>query len=85
MGNILEARVLDLADYGAWKGSPFVASVPARVESTHEAAAAWFTALAAGEIGLPATSSPGGPTADDSGPRYASRARAFTSDELDGL
>lgn len=85
VSNILEARALDLAEYGAWKGSPFVAGVPARVQSIYQAAIEWFTSIAAGTVSLPARSPAAGPTAEDDSPRYSSTERAFTRDELDGL
>lgn len=83
--NILEARVLDVAEYLAWKSSPFVAGVPQRVQALYQATLRWFEALAAGRLTLPAAAPPAAPTAQDDGPRYTSEDRTFTADELDGL
>jgi phage gp36-like protein len=82
---VLEARVLDLAEHGAWKGSPFVNRIPGRVAALYAAGLAWFEAVAAGSVHLPADSPPASRTAEDDSPRYSARGRAFTAEELDGL
>ncbi|MBL8878141.1 MAG: DUF1320 family protein [Phycisphaerales bacterium] len=85
LSNVLEARVLDLAEYAAWKGSPFVGQIPGRVESIHVAATAWFERIATGEIALPASSSPASRNAVGGEVYFDSRERGFTAEELDGL
>jgi phage gp36-like protein len=85
LANVLVARVLDLAEYGAWKSSPFVSTAPQRVHLLYAAALQWLDAVARGQIVLPAASPPNSTTAADDAPRYSGVARAFTADELDGL
>jgi phage gp36-like protein len=85
LADVLEARVLDLAEYIAWRDSPFVNVVPDRVLFLHEDASRWFAALGAGEIDLPASSPPASRTAVDDSPRFTKPPRRFTHDELDGL
>lgn len=82
---ILEARVLDLAEWLAWKSSPFVSDCPQRVYRLHEAARRWFEDVARGRTTLPASSPAAGPTACENGPRYRGGRRVFAADELDGL
>ncbi len=83
--DILEARVLDLAEYHAWVSSPFVNDPPERVHTLRAAATRWFTEIAAGELALPAASPPASTSASDDEPRYSVTERKFTADELDGL
>ncbi len=85
LAKVLAARVLDLAEAGAWLGSPFVSDSPQRVQSLQAAAIRWFEDVAAGRIPLPASSPPAGPTAEDNGPYYTAPQRPFTAEELDGL
>jgi phage gp36-like protein len=85
LASVLKARVLDLAEYGAWKSSPFVSDPPQRVHLVYAAALRWFEDVASGQVWLPACSPPASPTAGDDGPRYTARPRAFTGEELDGL
>jgi len=82
---VLEARVLDLAEYIAWRSSPFVSDVPDRVRFLFDEALRWFRAVAAGSVDLPAASPLPAPTASDDGPRVAGTQRKFTAEELDGL
>jgi len=82
---VLAARVLDLAEYGAWKGSPFVSDLPERVDQVYAAARQWFETVASGRSDLPAAGPPASRVAADDGPRRQSTARQFTHDELDGL
>ncbi len=83
--DILAARVLDLAEFTAWKGSPFINDPPQRVHQLYAAAIGWLESVAAGRFPLPASSPPASRTAEDAGPRYAGGGRVFTADELDGL
>ena len=83
--DVLESRVLDVAEYLAWRDSPFVADIPERVRLLHEDTSRWFTAIAAGELDLPAAAPLASRTAVDDGPRHAETPRTFTHDELDGL
>lgn len=85
LANVLEARVLDLAEYGAWKGSPFVGQVPGRVWNTYTAALDWFERVARGEIALPAAGSPASHNAIGGEVYFAARERTFSADELNGL
>lgn len=85
LANILKARVLDLAEWAAWKSTPFVSSPPQRVQSLYATALEWLEAVAAGRLVLPAASPPSAPAAEDDGPRSKGSPRVFTADELDGL
>ncbi len=85
LAKVLEARMLDLAEYVAWKGSPFVSAPPPRVAALYATALQWFAAVASGELALPAAVPPASQTAEDGGPRSASTARGFTADQLEGL
>lgn len=82
---VLQLRVLDLAEYTAWKSSPFVSDPPQRIHLLYAAALQWFENMASGRLVLPATSPPNATTAAHDPPRYTSRPRAFTAEELDGL
>lgn len=83
--DVIEARVLDLAEFIAWRQSPLVSDVPDRVRLMHEAARRWFEAVAAGRLLLPAASPPASSTASETAPRASGASRRFTHDELDGL
>jgi len=85
LADVLEARVLDLAEYLAWRDSPFVNVIPDRVLFLHDEAVGWFAAVGAGELDLPASSPPASRTAVDDAPRFTEPPRRFTHDELDGL
>ncbi len=85
LANLLAARVLDLAEYAAWKSSPFVGDPPQRVHLLYAAALQWFEDIAGGKLVLPAAVPPAGPLATDERPRYAGGGRVFTAEELDGL
>jgi phage gp36-like protein len=85
VASTLEARVLDLGEYTAWRTSPFVNSVSDRVGSIQVEALRWFEQVSAGRIHLPASSVPASRTAEDDSPRFTGEARTFTADELDGL
>ncbi len=85
LADILAARVLDLAEYAAWKSSPFVSDPPQRVHALYATALSWLSDVAAGRLVLPATAPPNSATASDEGPRYRAQPRVFTADELGGL
>lgn len=85
LANILKARVLDLAEYGAWKSTPFVSDPPQRVHLLYAAALRWFEDVGQGRLLLPAASPPTSGTAEDRAPQYVAQPRRFTSEELDGL
>jgi phage gp36-like protein len=83
--DVLKARVLDLAEYLAWKGSPFVNDLPSRVRALCEETRGWLERLAAGALELPASGPLPPPVAASDAPRYAAPPRVFTAEELDGL
>lgn len=85
LANILKARVLDLAEYAAWKSTPFVSDPPQRVHLMYAAALRWFEDVGRGKLPLPAASPPNAGTAEESGPQYTAPPRRFTTEELDGL
>jgi phage gp36-like protein len=85
LAHVLEARVLDLAEWIAWKSTPFVSDPPQRISRLQVDALRWFEDVARGRLTLPAASPPHSRTAEDEGPRYAASPRAFTAGELDGL
>ncbi|MGE0481813.1 MAG: phage protein Gp36 family protein [Phycisphaerae bacterium] len=82
---VLQARVLDLAEHGAWKGSPFVNDLPSRVRALYAAAIAWFEEVARGAVELPAAAPAAGRVATNDAARVSGSARTLTADELDGL
>lgn len=82
LADLLKARTLDLAEYGAWKSSPFVSDLPNRVESLYRAAVNWFRSLDRRQVGLP-TELP--EITDQPSPQYTTTERRFTSEELEGL
>jgi phage gp36-like protein len=85
VADILEARVLDLAEFLAWRGSPFVGDVPDRVRLVQDNALRWFESVVDGKTLLPAAAPPTSTTARTGAPQYSSADRVFTADELDGL
>ncbi len=85
LANVLEARALDVAEYIAWKSSPFVNDPPERARRTYDATLAWLRAVARGELPLPATAPPAWRAAEDDAARVRGGAREFTARELDGL
>ncbi|MEW6199199.1 MAG: phage protein Gp36 family protein [Planctomycetota bacterium] len=82
---VLRARVLDVAEYLAWKGSPFVSDPPQRVHALYAGALRWLEQVAAGQVALPAAAPPAGSTGQPDGPRYVATPRRFTAEELEGL
>ncbi len=82
---LLRTRTLDLAEFLAWKSTPFFGDVPDRVRVTYEDALRWFETVAKGSLPLPAARILSQRTAEDDAPRYRSEARQFTRAELDGL
>jgi len=85
LSDVLEARVLDLAEYVAWRDTPFVTDMPERVRLLHNETSDWFASIASGKIDLPASSPPASRTAVDDSARCTEPPRSFTHDELDGL
>ncbi len=85
VAEVLTLRVLDLAEYGAWKSSPFISDPPHRVHALHANALRWLEDVARGHIVLPAATPPAGPTACNQGPYYQAQQRIFTTKDLDGL
>jgi len=85
LADVLEARVLDLAEYLAWRDCPFVNVIPDRVLFLYDEATRWFALLGAGQIDLPAAAPPASRTAADDAPRWVASPRRFTHDELEGL
>ncbi len=82
LAQVLAARVLDLAEWNAWKSSPFVSDPPQRVHRLRDGALRWLDDVARRRIVLPAASVLGGPVATEDGPRVAA-ARLATADEMD--
>jgi len=85
LADVLAQRVLDLAEYIAWRGSPFVSDIPGRVRTLYSEVRKWFAGVVAGTTALPASSPPASRVAADNSPRYTAEDRKFTADELDGL
>lgn len=81
----MKARTLDIAEWIAWRTSPFVNDIPARVQMLSETALAWLRDVAAARVTLPAAAAPAGPTAQHDGPRFTAQPRAFSANELNGL
>lgn len=82
---ILEARVLDVAEYRAWNGSPFVNDIPARVKSVYARVLEWLRAVGSGVVELPAALSANETLRTQEAPLASGSPRAFTHEELDGL
>ena len=82
---VLRACVLDVAEYLAWKSSPFISDPPQRVQALYAGALRWLERVANGRVALPAAGPLAGSTAQPDGPRYAAQPRRFTAEELDGL
>jgi phage gp36-like protein len=85
LADVLRLRVLDLAEYAAWKSSPFVSDPPERVEAVYTSAVRWFADLADGRVNLPASSLPAPQVLESATARYTATPRAFTAEELKGL
>lgn len=86
LSRTVQARVLDVAQYLAWRDNPFFSDVPDRIRLTYEDATRWLERVARGELVLPAALRPDEATAlADNAPRVSARPRPFTADELDGL
>lgn len=84
VADVVGSRALDVAEYFAWRRSPFTSTVPERVSNAYESAREWLNMIAARELDLPSAALPG-PEARDDGPRYQAQPRQFTADKLDGL
>jgi len=85
LADLLETRVLDLAEYLAWRDSPFATDIPERIRMLHEEALGWFGSVAAGALELPASSALSPAPTRGAASNYQATARQFTHDELDGL
>lgn len=85
LGDMLEARVLDVAEYVAWKSSPFVSDVPERIRLMYAETLRWLEAVASGRMLLPASANPATGRLSDAAPLYSARPPLFTREELDGL
>jgi phage gp36-like protein len=82
---VLAARTLDVAEYRAWIGSPFVSDVPRRIAMLYAEALRWLRDVARGQIDLPTTAPPASPVSRDDVARVTASPRRFTHDELEGL
>lgn len=82
---LLTARTLDVAEFIAWKSSPFVSDIAERVRLNFEEAQQWLTSVARGDLPLPAAMLPASTPMVADGPYTSGGGRVFTSDELDGL
>lgn len=82
---ILASRTLDIAEFLAWKSSPFTSDIAERVRTAFDDASAWLQAVARGEVPLPAATVPAATPASADGPFVSSAPRQFTRNELDGL
>ena len=85
LADVLLARVLDVAEYMAWRDSPFVTSLPARILTLYEGAGKWFAAVGSGAIDLPAATPPASRTARDDSPQYTDVERGLSRDELESV
>lgn len=84
--DVLTSRVLDLAEYLAWRSSPFVSDLPERIRLLGDESPRWFASVSAGRLELPA-SIPPEPTrlTKSDAPMSRSARRLFTREELDGM
>lgn len=85
LANVLALRSLDLAEFLAWRGSPFTSDVPERARLAFDETQRWLARVADGRLALAAASPPRGASASGAQVQYESRPRRFTHDELDGL
>ncbi len=85
LAGTLRNRALDVAEFLAWRSSPFTTAVPDRVLALREETEAWLVALARGELELPSRAPPASRTATDDAARFHATERKFTAEELDGL
>lgn len=86
LAEVLEARTLDLAEYFAWRGSPFVSDLPQRVKAMHAQALQWLQAVSEGRVDLPAIETDEAAAANSTQVRFdAGGGRTFTAEQLDGL
>lgn len=85
LANTVAARVLDIAEFIAWKASPFVSEVPLRVQRLYSNATAWLNAVARREAVLPADRPPAERIAESDAAQFVAAPRTFTAAELDGL
>lgn len=68
LADVLRTRVLDIAEFLAWRSSPFVTDIPERVRLVHDEATGWLEAVARGGLDLPAAAPPAPRVAADEGP-----------------
>lgn len=85
LATILAARVLDVAEGIAWRGSPFASDVPDRVRLVVDQAERWLRDVSAGAIALPAAAVPNAAVAVNDGPRFSASERVFSAEDLEGL
>lgn len=85
LGALLAARTLDVAEFIAWKTSPFVSDIAERVRLNFEEAQQWLMSVARGDVPLPAATPPASTSSIEDGPFVAGGGQSFTHDELDGL
>lgn len=85
LGGVLAARTLDVAEYNAWKASPFVSDLPQRVKAAYAEATHWLRDVSSGVLELPAARTLNADSAAVHRPQYRASERQLTSQELDGL
>lgn len=85
VGVVLAARVLDVAEGMAWRGSPFVGDMPARVRYVASEGERWLRDVADGRVHLPAAAPPASRTASDDSPRFSGTERVLRGEELEEL
>lgn len=85
LSNVLESRTLDVAEYLAWRGSPFVGDVSERIRSLKEEALRWLEQVASGLLELPATARPGASTMLGATAMGSGEERCFTHEQLEGM
>ncbi len=83
LADLLRTRTLDVAEHLAWRQSPFIGDMPARVQQLHGETLAWLQQVAAGRLDLPGHPPPSADAARIA--HYTATPRRFTHDELDQI
>ena len=85
LAQTLLSRTLDAAEYHAWRGSPFTSDPPARVQAAYRQLLEWLENVRLGQIVLSAARAPTAAQEESETPRYISRPRSFTAEEMGGM
>ena len=85
LAQMLQSRTLDAAEYHAWRNSPFTSDLPARVKEAYRQLLDWLENVQLGRIVLSAARAATAALEESETPRYVSRPRSFTAEEMGGM